>query len=396
MSRPASPIKSAGSARAARHKDGTRLLALVQRRPDVAPNQRFRHEQWAPHLERAHGITMDFAPFESTELAALFEAPGRRVRKLLLAVRDSARRWIRRHDADRYDAVVVVREATMLGGAFVERALAAKGVPLIYDFDDAIFLSSPDGASVSTLLLRTPWKVAEICRLARAVTVGNDYLAAFARRRNDNVHIVRTSIDLDRYKPQPERDASAPFTVVWSGSKSTLQYLDTVRPALAALAGCVPAKLRVVCNARPRPFEGIDMEFVPWAPATEVAALADSDVGIMPLPDTETSRGKCALKALQYMAVGRAAVVSPVGMNRHVIRHNENGLLADDTTSWVSQLERLARDPALRRRLAASGRRTIETGYSAEQSARALAGVVRNVLATEGARPFLSQAVGAD
>lgn len=338
---------------------------------------------------------MDFAPFESQELAALFETPGRRGRKLLLALRDSARRWMRRHDTDRYDAVVVVREATMLGGAFVERAIAAKGIPLIYDFDDAIFLSSPDGAHFSTLLLRTPWKVATICKLARAVTVGNDYLAAFARRHNDNVHLVRTSIDLERFPLLPVREESAPFTVMWIGSKSTLQYLDTVRPALAALASRVPTRLRVVCNARPRPFEGIDVDFVPWSAATEVSALADGDVGIMPLPDTDTSRGKCALKALQYMAVGRPAVVSPVGMNRAVIRHNENGLLAGDTDAWVTQLERLARDPALRRRLAAAGRRTVETGYTAEHSARAFARVVGNVLGTE-ATSSLSHAVGAD
>jgi glycosyltransferase involved in cell wall biosynthesis len=133
----------------------------------------------------------------------------------------------------------------------------------------------------------------------------------------------------------------------------------------------------------------VSLDFVKFSTSVEVRALAEGDVGIMPLPDTPTSRGKCGLKALQYMAVGRATVVSPVGINREIIRDGENGLWADTTEEWVAQLERLARDPVLRQRLADAGRRTIETGYTARHSANAFAAAVRSAVKSGTADPSL-------
>jgi glycosyltransferase involved in cell wall biosynthesis len=360
-----------------------RLLALVPRPLGRWPNQRFRLEGWAPHLLRDHGITVEFAPFESPELGRLLDAPGNRPLKLVLAMRDTVRRWMLRPKAKTFDGAVVVHEAAMLGGTWFERYLARHGIPFIYDFDDAIWLENTEFGDWTTKLWRSPSKnVPRTCELASAVTVGNEYLAAFARQHNPNTSIVRTSVDLDQFPVLPLRKSAAPFTIVWMGSRATLQYLDSARPALERLGARMPIRLRVICNDPPPPYENVSLDFVKFSTSVEVRALAEGDVGIMPLPDTPTSRGKCGLKALQYMAVGRATVVSPVGINREIIRDGENGLWADSTDEWVAQLERLARDPALRQRLADAGRRTIETGYTARHSANAFAEAVRSALAT--------------
>ena len=70
---------------------------------------------------------------------------------------------------------------------------------------------------------------------------------------------------------------------------------------------------------------GIDVHCRPWNPATEAEDLWDFDVGIMPLPDEPWARGKCGMKAIQYMAVGVPAVVSPVGANRTIVRDGVDG-----------------------------------------------------------------------
>jgi glycosyltransferase involved in cell wall biosynthesis len=369
-----------------------RVLALVRRLPDRMPSQRFRIEQWMPHLESEHGIRVTLAPFESPELSSIIDSPGRQAHKLALIVRDVRRRWLRRHDVLGYDAVLVPREATMIGAPWVERFIARSGVPLIYDFDDAVWLRKPDGGNNYSWLLRMPWKVSEICRLATAVTVGNEHLAEYARRYNKRVSIVRTSIDLARFRMLPPSEPNGRFRIVWTGSRSTLPYLDFIRPALEKLGERIPTTLRVVCDAPPTPFANVKLDFVRWTPATEVEALRDADVGIMPLPDTPSARGKCACKALQYMAVGRAAIVSPVGVNTRIVQHGENGILAGNLESWVTHLELLARNAEMRDRLAAAGRVTVERDFSSRLSARAFAAAVRGAARSRPAEADLTAA----
>jgi hypothetical protein len=96
----------------------------------------------------------------------------------------------------------------------------------------------------------------------------------------------------------------------------------------------------------------------------------------MPLPDNEVSRGKGGMKALQYMATGRPVVVSPVGVNAEIVQSDRNGYLADSVGQWVEALAKLAHDPALRARLGANARQTIEEGYSASISAAKFAAVI--------------------
>jgi len=98
----------------------------------------------------------------------------------------------------------------------------------------------------------------------------------------------------------------------------------------------------------------------------------------MPMPDDEWALGKCAAKALQYMAMGIPAVCSAVGANREVIQHGENGLLASTNEEWITYLEALVDNPALRQSLGAKGRRTVEERYSMRRCAEMFAKVVES------------------
>src|SRR5262245_44956969 len=71
------------------------------------------------------------------------------------------------------DVVFVYREASLLGPAWVERLVALRR-PLVFDFDDAIYLTDTSHANAWSRKLKPPAKTATICRLARHVTVGNE------------------------------------------------------------------------------------------------------------------------------------------------------------------------------------------------------------------------------
>ena len=359
-----------------------RLLVLTPKPKGLSPGQRFRLEQWAPRVAADHGIEMDFVPFESPRLTELLYQPGNRAEKARWVVFDFARRARQVLRARRYDGVVVYREAALIGPAIYERALHFAGVPMFFDFDDAIWrpgqLSSANGVFSN---LHFWGKTSTTCRLSRGVIVGNEYLATYARERNPNVFVVPTSIELDRYPVQPELPTETPFVVAWSGSTHTLQHFEHAREPLERLAKELPLVVKVICNKPPaRPIAGAENVFVPWSEQGEAEAVGAAHVGIMPLPDDDYTRGKCGLNALQFMATGRPVVISPVGMNTDLVMSGENGFLASTVDEWVDALRRLASSRELRERLGRAGRETIESRYSANVVAGLFARAIRQSL----------------
>jgi glycosyltransferase involved in cell wall biosynthesis len=358
-----------------------RLLVLASKPQGVSPSQRYRLEQWAPHLAADFRIELEFAPFESQALTDLLYRPGHVAAKAFWAARDFVRRSGVLAKARHYDAIVVHREAALIGPAFYERVLARIGPPIIYDFDDAIW--SPAQARVNGPFAHLHFfaKTSSICKLAAAVTTGNNFLADYARKRNSNVFVVPTSVELRNYPVIKEPAKADKLIVCWTGSTSTLIHFEEARQGLELLARKIPLEVRVICSGPPeRSIAGAETIFVPWSASSEAEDVGACHVGIMPMPDDEISRGKCGMKALQFMATGRPVVVSPVGVNRDIVTPGVNGFWASSPEEWAGALSRLAASSELRAKLGSNARLTIETGYSADASAARFAGAVNSVI----------------
>ena len=317
-------------------------------------------------------------PFADRELTDLLQDHGRTLRKAVLMLGALARRRRDVASLTQGRLALVHRAATLVGPPVFERSLKRRGHPLVYDFDDAIYLLHTAAQNRALAWLKQPEKTAAICRLSDHVVVGNAHLAAWGRRHNPAVTIVPSSVDTDRYKARSERPAPERLVVGWMGSSTSQTYLEAFGPMLQALASSAPVEIRVISNRRPS-LPGVSLTWRPWSAENEVADLEEFDVGIMPMPDEEWALGKCALKALQYMAVGVPTVASAIGANREVIEHGVNGLLASSSHEWVECVGRLAADVELRRRLGRAGRRTVEERFSMRRSAAAMAEVLRRV-----------------
>ena len=340
-----------------------RILALVPSLYNTSPGQRFRLEQWEPLL-RARGVEITYEPFENDDLHEVLYKSGSLGRKLSEVGRAFRRRASALRRLRGFDAVYVFREAALLGPPLFERWVQRAGIPLIFDFDDAIFVPyrSPSNGYLS--YLKFPAKTRTICRMAAHVMAGNPYLADYARQVNDQVTIIPTTIDTEQYTVQPRATDPQVPVIGWSGSYSTVQHLDTLKGAFRRLAERERFRLRVI-GTPSYEIAGVEVEALPWRSATEVADLRPMDIGVMPLPDDRWSRGKCGLKALQYMALGIPTVCSPVGVNSDIISDDKNGLLASTEEEWVEKLSRLLRSAGLRERLGLAGRATVEAQYSA-------------------------------
>jgi glycosyltransferase involved in cell wall biosynthesis len=351
------------------------LLALLPYPLDTTPSQRFRLEQWAPLLARDHGLRVHFAPFADPALGALLARPGRVAAKAAGMALATAARLPAVLRARRNDAVVVHRAVCLAGPALLERVLAAAGPPLLFDFDDAIWLRHTSGANALFDRLKFPGKTATLCRLADRVVVGSEHLAGWARRHSARVDVVPTSIDTAAYEVR-DRVPGERVVVGWTGSATSMTHLEAAAPLLRRLAAARPVEIRVLSTRRPL-LPDVPFVFRHWTPENEVEEIRAFDVGIKPMPDDEWARGKCPMKELQYLALSVPAVCSAVGGSREAVQDGDNGFLVSSEDEWMEALLRLVDDPALRARLGASGRRTVLERYSSVRSAAAFAASVR-------------------
>ena len=340
-----------------------RILALMPALYDTSPGQRYRLEQWEPLL-RERGVEITYEPFEDEELHAMIYKPGMVGKKLQLVTRGLSRRLSQVRKAKDFDLVYILREAALLGPPVFERLIHHRGLPIVFDFDDAVFVSyrSPSNGYLSYLKFASKTKT--ICRIASHVMVGNPYLADYARQVNDRVTIIPTTIDTEKYRVPERKEKTGPPVIGWTGSHSTVQHLDTLRGALKKLAEKESFRLRVI-GTPSYECDPIPVEAMRWRAATELDDLSEIDIGVMPLPDDRWSKGKCGLKALQFMALGIPTVCSPVGVNTDIIQDDENGFIAGTEEEWVDKLGRLLRSHELRQRLGHAGRVTVEQKYSA-------------------------------
>lgn len=329
-----------------------------------APGQRFRFEQWL-RLLPAGAVDARILPlFSPAAYGRLYELGGT-LRKAGQTAGALARRLLQIRDARDADVVFLYREAFPLGPALLERLLDAK-VPVVFDFDDAIFLGETSAANAMASRLKVPGKTAGIVASATVTTVGNEYLASYARRFSSRVEVLPTTIDVDVYRPQPREERDL-VRVGWSGSPTTSAHLRSMEGALRRLLDTFPIELVVMGDPAFRLAGAPRVTVVPWSSDREIAEVGAFDIGLMPLPDDDWSRGKCGFKALLYMALGVPPVVSPVGVNTEIVYDGENGLLASSEEEWVEAVGRLVQDAPLRGRLGAAGRCTVVDRYSGQR-----------------------------
>jgi glycosyltransferase involved in cell wall biosynthesis len=354
---------------------GRRILFLVPYPLGESPSQRFRFEQYFNILEQA-GYSYTVQSFLSVEDWKVFFGRGRAFVKLRALAFGFGRRVIALFKSPMYDFVFIHREAAPLGPPIFEWILAKiLRRRIIYDFDDAIWLT--DRQNESWLLKAAKWrsKVSSICRWAYKVSCGNQYLCDYAKRFSRNVIYNPTTIDTNhlhnRRLYNPSDHTGTKIKIGWTGSHSTLKYLEDLKPVLQKVMTDYSSAEFIVIADRAPVLKGVpSFRFVPWNSETEIKDLLQLDIGIMPLPDDEWANGKCGFKALQYMALEFPALASPVGVNTKIITHGVNGFLCHSLQEWEETLKLLIEDPVLRGKIGTAGRKTIVENYSVTSNSK--------------------------
>lgn len=354
-----------------------RVLALTPYLYGRAPGPRSSVELWERVLEPA-GIDLEYAVFESELLNEIIYEPGHTLQKALEMVRAYVRQMRRALEVEDYDAVLIYREAALIGPELIER-VAARRKPVIYQLDDPLYVPyrSPFNGYMS--YLKFFGKVGRICRLSSVVIVNSPQHREYASRFASSIWEIPSVVDGDVYKPRPGRTVDGPPMIGWSGSKSTVANLGVIAEPLSQVLRSRDAELRLI-GADSASIPELPCSTVPWRAETEVDDLARFDIGLVPLPHNAWNTRKFFLKLAQYMALGIPAIATPLGANPSVIEHGVTGFLASTPEDWVRHLSELVDSPDLRESIGARAAEVAHERYTLEANAEKIVGAFRAAL----------------
>lgn len=270
---------------------------------------------------------------------------------------------------NRYDLIFIEKEIFPYFPSWAE-LIFLKNKKFVLDYDDAIF-HNYDRHKNFLIRLFLGKKINRLMKKANLITVGNEYLKQRAVvAKADNIEIIPTVVDLDKYLMKSDNLESNLIPVVgWIGTSVTQKYLKMIESSLAQAFLIKKFKFLAIGADLNLQLHGFDYEILPWSEKTEVEFLNRIDIGVMPLSDQPFEKGKCGYKLIQYMALGKPVIASPVGVNAEIIQHKKNGFLAESSQEWTEAFLFLLNNPEKMRSMGIESRKIVESSFSLQKYA---------------------------
>jgi len=329
------------------------------------PSSRFRIRQYISILESSGIEVHDYVRKFSTQTVVPNDL-DKRIREsyslICKAVMHESANLINRFydsiQSNKYDAVWLSRQLIIGYPSF--EILIRK--PIVYDIDDAIFLSG----KFANIQFRN------VSKRACAVVTGNEFLAEEASKYCKDVYIIPTAVDTNRWMPS-RSEANGKytdqneFTIGWCGTSTSYKYfLPLEQEIVRFLVNNPSAKLVFMADRFPNELHVLNsfVKFVRWSAEAEVQFIQNLDVGLMPIADDMWAMGKCAYKGLLYAACGIPAVMTPAGANKKMLDQSDVGYGPRTPSEWYEVLQLLFSDRSNGRRLGKNGVSLVEREYS--------------------------------
>lgn len=253
------------------------------------------------------------------------------------------------------------------------RFLKRKGVKIIFDLDDALFLRT--GKIFGLTVRPGSFFLEKIVKYSDAVTVNGHYLLEYVRCFNKNVALIHDPIDTEFFSPKT-RNNCGNVTIGWEGVPCHhYENLGLLKEPLMKLAKKYDVRFKIVSylgDSRVKKMfseleELMDIDYGSkrWVSMNKLPELlSDFDIMVAPLQKTSWYEGKSALRVGLGMAMGIPVVASPVGEQKYIVKHGVNGFLAKNEEEWYHYLKLLIEDDKLRREIGQKGRETADKELS--------------------------------
>lgn len=325
--------------------------------------QRLKYEQFIKYWEEEN-YSVDISSFMSHRLLSIVHKKGHLFTKVTGTIIGFLKRVIEIPRLRKYDIVYIFLYVNPLGGPYLEKVYRKFSKKIIFDLEDNGFIKPNKDISQK---LRSTEKTEYLVQTADHVITSSPVLnnACIAINKYKKATYISSSTDAERFLPVNKFTNDKKIVIGWTGTITTQNFLDLLRPVFIELKKIRDFKLVVIGNFD-YSFPEMDLEVIKWNTTTEVADLQKIDIGVYPLEINDWVMGKSGLKAIQYMTIGIPCVATDVSTVQQFIKHGENGFLVKTHEEWINTLVTLIDNPELRKATGTAARQTITTRFSKE------------------------------
>ena len=349
----------------------------------IAPATRYRINQYLPYLDKEFMEYSVYSIISHNMTLRMIKSPTyNALGKLFYYIGIVAEKFIRGlkiiYIANKFDIVYLQRTTFMFG---LEKLLKIRNKNIIFDIDDSIYMPDNEENGILGALKKSMKRkeVSSVLKITKCVIVENRHIKNFVRQYCNNIYLITGPIDSVKNYTKEYRQDAKEIAIGWIGSPSTTPYLNMLNNVFVELSKKYKIKVMLI-GAAHYEIEGLKIENIPWQEETEVFQLHKFDIGIMPMPDDEWTRGKVGCKMLQYMANAIPAVVSYTPTNAEIIEDGVNGFLARSESQWVEKMSLLIESFDLRQMVGKKGRQAVEEKFSLQVNFPKLKEVLENCI----------------
>lgn len=317
---------------------------------DVA-STRLRVLNVVPYLNDA-GISCDVVKYSRAVQPPI-------VRKILFGLRIV---WL----AVGHDVIVVQK---IILPAFLMAALQVVTEAIVFDFDDALYDAPPWKKPVSA---RRVERIRGAISAASLVIAGSRKLKTDIQKWNGKIRVIPSGLPEGRYREGRDiscgREESGTEAIIgWIGNPESARYLAVAEEPLETILETYPGVRMHVITALDGDLPDLvsrrDVELYEWSLERELCWLVRTDFGIRPLfKDSWTEAKGGFVSVLQFMALAKPVVVTPVGALGDIVEHGSSGFCAQTKGDWEHYLSVLIENEDRRRCMGSEALESMSAG----------------------------------
>jgi glycosyltransferase involved in cell wall biosynthesis len=340
-------------------------LVYFTKYTDKGPSSRYRSFQYKEILEKDFNIKY-YPLFDDSYISNLYANKKINISKILISYFSRILHVLKYLGTDKI--VIIEYELLPYFPSILEFLLYKTKVKIILDYDDAIF-HNYDLNSKRIVRYLYGNKITSMVKYAHTVITGSPYLSSYMNRFATNIVEIPTSIKFANYTlDYKEESMKNDIIIGWIGSKSTSKNIINIFEVIKIIYNIYPKirfKLMGFDNNLKSKLNLPNIEFYNWSAQEELKFLKEIDLGIMPLDDTPFNRGKCGFKLIQYMAMGKPTLSTPLEANVKINRNNNN-LFAANIQQWVEGIEKFISKDIFYKEVGLRNQKIVKDYYSVE------------------------------